>query len=117
MSKFLILGHRGSPYKERENTVASFEAALRDGADGFETDLRLLSDRTAVLYHDDDFGDAEIESLSAEQCGDRVLRVNALAPLAARGTMLLEVKCGRWIDALLHEIEQWPNSIVSSFDH
>ena len=37
--RFLIFGHRGSPNQQPENTVASFEAALRGGADGFETDL------------------------------------------------------------------------------
>src|SRR6185436_7559440 len=63
--RFLILGHRGSPKRFPENTLASFEETLRAGADGFETDLRLLSDRTAVLFHDDDVGDVEVETLSA----------------------------------------------------
>ena len=52
--RFLILGHRGSPKRFPENTIASFDEALRAGADGFETDLRLLSDRIAVLFHDDE---------------------------------------------------------------
>ena len=48
--RFLIFGHRGSPKRFPENTLASFEETLRAGADGFETDLRLLFDRTAVLF-------------------------------------------------------------------
>ena len=83
-AEFLILGHRGSPYKERENTVASFEAALRDGADGFETDLRLLSDRTAILFHDDDLGEEPVESLSSDDIDADPLDV--LANFAGRGT-------------------------------
>ena len=87
---FLIFGHRGSPRRFPENTVASFEAALRAGADGFETDLRLLSDRTAVLYHDDDVGEEPVESLSSRDV--RADPVDALAQFAGRCTMILEVK-------------------------
>jgi glycerophosphoryl diester phosphodiesterase len=115
MSKFLILGHRGSPYKERENTVASFEAALRAGADGFETDLRLLSDGTAVLYHDDDVGEEPVESLSSRDV--RADPVDALAQFAGRGTIILEVKRAKWEEALLDHIAQWPDIVVASFDH
>ena len=115
MSKFLILGHRGSPYKERENTVASFEAALRAGADGFETDLRLLSDRTAVLYHDDDVGEEPVESLSSRDV--RADPVDALAQFSGRCTMILEVKRAKWEEALLDHIAQWPDIVVASFDH
>ena len=61
---FLIFGHRGSPRRFPENTAASFEEALRSGADGFETDLRLLADNTAVLFHDHEINDADVETLS-----------------------------------------------------
>jgi glycerophosphoryl diester phosphodiesterase len=121
MSKFLILGHRGSPYKERENTVASFEAALAAGADGFETDLRLLSDRTAVLYHDDDVGDDACESLSARDLGERGLvvdQLDAVAALTGRAdTIVLEVKRAKWEDVLIEHIAKWPGIVVASFDH
>jgi len=116
----LIFGHRGSPRRFRENTLASFEEALRAGADGFEADLRFLSDRVAVLYHDDELDEDEIESLTSEhfaQKGMELQRVADLAAFAGRATMMLEVKRGRWEDALLAEIERWPNVIVTSFDH
>jgi glycerophosphoryl diester phosphodiesterase len=121
MTKFLILGHRGSPYTERENTVASFEAALAVGADGFETDLRLLSDRTAILYHDDDVGDVACESLSARDLAERGLvvdQLDAVASLAERaGTIVLEVKRSKWEEVLIEHIAQWPHIVVASFDH
>jgi glycerophosphoryl diester phosphodiesterase len=120
MSKFLILGHRGSPYKERENTVASFEAALQAGADGFETDLRLLSDRTAILYHDDDVGDVACETLSARDLAERGLVVDQLdtvAAFAGRGTIVLEVKRSKWEEILVQHVERWPGIVVASFDH
>jgi glycerophosphoryl diester phosphodiesterase len=117
---FLIFGHRGSPTLFAENTPASFEAALRAGADGFETDLRLLSDRTAILYHDDELDDADIESLSVSQLPGRGASVAVLADLAVyakRTTMVLEVKRSKWEDALLDQIRDWPNIVVASFDH
>ena len=75
----LIFGHRGSPRRHRENTLDSFRAALREGADGFETDLRFLSDRVAVLYHDDELDEQEIESLTSgyfAQQGKEIERVS-----------------------------------------
>jgi glycerophosphoryl diester phosphodiesterase len=116
----LIFGHRGSPRRFRENTLESFEEALRGGADGFETDLRFLSDQVAVLYHDDELDESEIESLTSgyfAEKGMQVHRVCDLAAFAPRTSMMLEVKRSQWEDALLGEIESWPNVIVTSFDH
>jgi glycerophosphoryl diester phosphodiesterase len=120
MNQFLIFGHRGSPRRFPENTPDSFEEALRAGADGFETDLRFLSDRVAVLYHDDELDEDDIESLTSRHFAEKGMtlqRVSQLAAFAARTTMILEVKRGQWEDALLAEIESWPNVIVTSFDH
>ncbi len=117
---FLIFGHRGSPRRFPENTLASFDGALAGGADGFETDLRLLSDRTAVLYHDDELGNAEIESLSVSQLGERAssfVRLRDLSGYANRTTMVLEVKRSKWEDLLLEQVRNWPNIVVASFDH
>jgi glycerophosphoryl diester phosphodiesterase len=118
--RFLVFGHRGSPRRFPENTIASFEEALCAGADGFETDLRLLSDNTAVLFHDDEWREAEIETLAADwmpQVGYEIARVRDLAKFADRGTMVLEVKRAKWEDVLLSEIAGLPNIIVASFDH
>lgn len=117
---FLILGHRGSPKRFPENTIASFDEALRVGADGFETDLRILSDRTAVLFHDDDLHEDEIESLTFTQCAERgavIARLSDLDRYAGRATMILEVKRARWEDIVLEHVSAWPNAIVASFDH
>ena len=113
---FLIFGHRGSPRRFRENTVESFEGALREGADGFETDLRRLSDGTAVLFHDDEVNGQPVESLgSADLAG--AARVRDLGRFAGHATMILEVKRGKWVDALLEEIGSWQKIVVASFDH
>jgi glycerophosphoryl diester phosphodiesterase len=118
--RFLIFGHRGSPRTHPENSIASFEETLRAGADGFETDLRLLSDRVAILYHDDELDDDDIETLTFEQLQDRRGMLHRLAELAAfagRTTMILEVKRSRWEDALLEHVASWPDVVVASFDH
>ncbi|HYJ46685.1 MAG TPA: glycerophosphodiester phosphodiesterase family protein [Pyrinomonadaceae bacterium] len=48
----LIIGHRGAAALAPENTVVSFERALRDGADGIEFDVRLARDGQPVVIHD-----------------------------------------------------------------
>ncbi|MFY1679067.1 glycerophosphodiester phosphodiesterase [Streptomyces sp. WMMC905] len=46
------VGHRGDPYRRRENTLASLRSAWRSGADAAEVDVRLTRDRVPVLLHD-----------------------------------------------------------------
>jgi glycerophosphoryl diester phosphodiesterase len=48
----LLVGHRGSPRRALENTLASFDAAEAEGADGIELDVRLTQDGEAVVFHD-----------------------------------------------------------------
>lgn len=118
--RFLIFGHRGAPKRFPENTLASFEECLRGGADGFETDLRLLFDRTAVLYHDDELEEADVESLTFTQCAERgamVERLTGLSAFAGRAQMILEVKRSKWEDILIEQISDWPSVVVASFDH
>jgi glycerophosphoryl diester phosphodiesterase len=48
----IAIAHRGDPLTERENTIAAFEAAVRQGADMVELDLRRTRDGTIVVLHD-----------------------------------------------------------------
>lgn len=48
----LIVGHRGASQVAPENTLAAFERALADGADGIEFDVRLARDGVPVVIHD-----------------------------------------------------------------
>ncbi len=54
MNRPLLLGHRGARAVKSipENTIASFDRAISDGCDGFEFDVRLTRDGTAVIWHD-----------------------------------------------------------------
>ena len=47
----LLLGHRGCAH-EPENSIAAFERALADGADGIECDVRTTRDGVLVVVHD-----------------------------------------------------------------
>jgi len=53
---FWVVGHRGSPLVEVENTMPSFERALAEGANGVELDLCVTRDGEVVLWHDYDLG-------------------------------------------------------------
>jgi len=48
----LNIGHRGASGEAPENTLASFDLALRRGADGIEFDVHLSSDGVPVVIHD-----------------------------------------------------------------
>ncbi|MER8100778.1 glycerophosphodiester phosphodiesterase [Kitasatospora sp. NPDC094016] len=48
----VVIGHRGTPRNAPENTMASFETALDQGADWLETDVQTTRDGVPVLMHD-----------------------------------------------------------------
>ena len=48
----LVIGHRGASREAPENTLASFELAWTEGADGIEADFRLTRDGQIVCIHD-----------------------------------------------------------------
>jgi glycerophosphoryl diester phosphodiesterase len=52
-NRCLVIAHRGDTHFGPENTLPAFEAAIRLGVDGMETDLRLTRDGEIVLFHDD----------------------------------------------------------------
>jgi glycerophosphoryl diester phosphodiesterase len=47
-----IVGHRGSPTKEPENTFPSYEQAVRDGANALEIDICVTADDELLVWHD-----------------------------------------------------------------
>lgn len=51
-TKTLLIGHRGASRNAPENTLAAFELAWQEGADGIEADFRLTRDGRVVCLHD-----------------------------------------------------------------
>ena len=49
-----IYAHRGASHDFPEMTALAYESAVKQGADGFECDLRLTKDGIAILWHDAD---------------------------------------------------------------
>jgi len=52
----LNIAHRGGGGEAPENTLAAFEFALRQGADGIELDVHLSSDGVPMVIHDPRLG-------------------------------------------------------------
>ena len=48
-----VIAHRGASAYYPENTMASFEAAVRMGADAIELDVHMSADRRIVVIHDE----------------------------------------------------------------
>src|SRR5438105_7771137 len=52
----LVWGHRGASFDAPENTLAAFELARVQGADGVELDAQRCSSGEVVVLHDDSLG-------------------------------------------------------------
>ncbi len=52
--EFFVVGHRGSPVVEVENTMESLQRAVHDGANALEVDVCVTREREVVLWHDYD---------------------------------------------------------------
>ncbi len=52
MPQPLVIAHRGASADAPENTIAAFELALEQGADGIEIDVHLSKDDHPVVIHD-----------------------------------------------------------------
>ncbi|GAH61272.1 unnamed protein product, partial [marine sediment metagenome] len=50
--KILFIGHRGTIIDYDENTLKSFEAAIKSGAQYIEFDVRRLKDGNLLVFHD-----------------------------------------------------------------
>src|SRR5215813_2260481 len=55
----LVIAHRGGARESTENTLEAFQRAMKIGAAGIETDIRLTRDGVVVVYHDEYFGRVE----------------------------------------------------------
>jgi glycerophosphoryl diester phosphodiesterase len=56
----LVIAHRGASATHPENTVAAFEAAIAQGADGVELDVRRTADRAMAVHHDAALADGRL---------------------------------------------------------
>jgi len=132
-----ILGHRGRPAPGTpENTLASVTAALDEGADGVEVDVRLTADGVAVCCHD-----AGLDRVAGVARGIRSLTLAELSAIrvtghavptvaevmeavGGRGRLVLDLKPEQRPRALLAAVAEavastrtlLPRLVLSSFD-
>jgi glycerophosphoryl diester phosphodiesterase len=136
MSSLCVLGHRGAPFVAPENTLGSFRAALREGADGVELDVRRCGTGELVVCHD-----ATLERLTGARVriatssllalsrydlggGERIPTLRAVLDALAGAVVNVEVKAddddpARLASAVVAELAKrrgrGPEVIVSSF--
>ena len=141
----LVVGHRGASGYAPENTFASFELALEQGADVVELDVHLSRDGTVVVIHDErlerttdgrglvqEHSLAELRRLDAGTwfdprfAGQRIPTLDEVLEWAAGRTPLaIEIKNGplfyEGIEAriveLLERHRMRERALVISFDH
>jgi glycerophosphoryl diester phosphodiesterase len=111
-----ILGHRGRPAPDTpENTLASVRAALEEGADGVEVDVRLTADGVAVCCHD-----AGLQRVAGVARGVRSLSLAQLAAVRVTGhpvptvVEVLKAMSGRGRVVLDLKPEQRPRALLAA---
>jgi glycerophosphoryl diester phosphodiesterase len=73
-----IYAHRGSSIQHPELTKVAYKAAIDEGADGFECDVRLTKDKQLVLWHDPDL--QRIAGNSARIADSNFVEIKRLYP-------------------------------------
>lgn len=128
-----IIGHRGVRGPAPENTLAAIDAALSQGADEIEVDIRETRDGVLVLHHDPaicvsgkrgvPIADKSYEELKAEK-PDLCSLADAIGHIARRVPLIIEAKegvtAGKLTDVIkLYRSKGWhPSDLqAASFDY
>ena len=120
MSRPLLLGHRGSrsPGSIPENTVPAFDLALRHGCDGFEFDIRLSSDRQALVCHDPRSKGMPVSTSKRAQLPHLPTLEEVLSGYGKRGFLDMELKVPGLTEIVLDDLRRHPPErgfVISSF--
>jgi len=114
-----IIGHRGAPFDEPENTLASFRRALELGVAAVELDVQLTKDGRLAVIHDEtldrttngrgpvkDFSLAELNRLDAGQ-GEPVPALEEVFDLVkGKAHLMVELKQPEATPALLRFFQE-----------
>jgi glycerophosphoryl diester phosphodiesterase len=116
----LLLGHRGARtlHPIPENTLPSFDRALADGCDGFEFDVRLTVDGSAVVCHDPQSAGIDIAQARAEQLPGLPRLEDVLALYRERAFLDVELKVAgleAMVATMLRKFPPQRGFVVSSF--
>jgi len=116
----LLLGHRGARAVKSipENSIASFDRAIAEGCDGFEFDVRLTRDGTAVIHHDPKQRLSKIAHSSAEKLKNLPRLEDVLARYHQSAFLNIELKVAGLEQITANLLGQFPpvrGYVVSSF--
>lgn len=124
-----VYAHRGASIDFPEHTRAAYEAAIHQGADGFECDVRLTKDEVPILWHDPTMermagNTGDIAALTYEEIQDRysqVMRFTDFLEMAItfKKDLAIETKhpvpSGRKIETvILEELKKYERQIVEA---
>jgi glycerophosphoryl diester phosphodiesterase len=116
----LLLGHRGAraTHSVPENTVASFDLALKHGCDGFEFDVRLAAGGRMLVCHDARVDGVTVSRATRKQLLNLPQLEDVLERYARKVFLDIEIKVkgleSKALAALrAHEPER--NYVISSF--
>jgi glycerophosphoryl diester phosphodiesterase len=111
-----LIAHRGASADAPENTMAAFDLAFEQRADGLELDVWLTKDRRVAVIHDRDLRrthgkKAQIDDLTAREAAKLgVPMLGEVIDKLPRGKRIfIEIKCGAEIVTRLRdELAEWP---------
>jgi glycerophosphoryl diester phosphodiesterase len=121
----LTYGHRGYHAVVPENTLAAFAAAIAQGAEGIETDVRLSRDGKLILFHErvtpQAYAVRELSHQELERCmGYAIPTLEQALETWTSIRWNIELKTPEVLEAALQVFSHFPNRenlLVTSFDH
>lgn len=120
----LVIAHRGYHAENIENTLAAFEAAVKLGFDGIETDVRISSDGYLVLIHDRIISGKEVRLLTRKEIENETgYQVTTLDEALKRFPGIIwniEIKIREGLELIIRVLEKYQSDrtiLVTSFRH
>lgn len=110
LSKPVIFGHRGASQAAPENTLASFDLAIRQGVKAFELDTMLTLDNQPVVIHD--------QTLERTTNGQGEVSQHSLAEIRAldAGSYFAKEFQGEKVPLLGEVLERYPTAILINIE-
>lgn len=126
----IIIGHRGAAGIEPENTIASIRAAVKEGVDMIEFDIRVTKDRKLIVFHDSNLKritglNKNVSELNLSEINKLATRSGHPIPLfkeamdaAAKLPVLIDCKGKGWADLLHKELRhhKGPTPAITAAD-
>jgi len=120
----LVIAHRGNHAEYYENTLAAFEAAVKLGVDGIETDVRISSDDYLVLIHNRIILGREVCALTRKEieyeAGYQVPTLDEALECFPEIIWNVEIKTREGLELIIQVLEKYQSNrtiLLTSFRH